>query len=141
MGRGVGRMRLYQRATGARRGVRKRIGRFAPTVAALGMFLVVSGCLDIDKPELALDIPESYKTAHATAESGKPALDWWRSFHSPELTSFMEQATTANFDIAVAIAPTVQADAQMRIAGAPLLPSLTGNANDTASKASLQIGG
>ena len=27
----------------------------------LGMLLTVAGCLVIDKPELALDIPESYK--------------------------------------------------------------------------------
>jgi outer membrane protein, multidrug efflux system len=51
----------------------------------------------------------------------------------------MEEALTANFDIAVAIAQISQADAQVRIAGAPLLPTIDLNASDTASKASQQV--
>jgi outer membrane protein, multidrug efflux system len=133
-------MRRYQRATGERSNAPKRLGRVVSTVAAFAAFLATSGCLDIDKPELALDIPEVYKTAHAKSEALKPALDWWRSFHSPELTSLIEQAATANFDIAVAIAQIVQADAQVRITGAGLLPTIDLNGSDTASKASQQIG-
>src|SRR6185312_9573413 len=40
----------------------------------------------------------------------------------------MEQAQIFNLDIAVAIAQIVQADAQVGVAGAPLLPSVTGTA-------------
>ena len=50
-----------------------------------------------------------------------PSLDWWRGFRSRELTSLIQQAESGNFDIAVAIAQIEQADAQARIAGAPLL--------------------
>src|SRR5712692_5050077 len=137
----MGRMLLYQSAT--RRCVRKKRGGagFARIAAAFGLLMAASGCLEIDKPELALDIPESYRAAHGAPEAATPALDWWRSFKSRELTSLVEQATTANFDIAVAIAQIVQADAQVRIAGAPLLPTLDYNASDTASKASRQLSG
>jgi hypothetical protein len=41
-----------------------------------------------------------------------------------ELTQLMEEAQTVNLDIAAATARFIQADAQARIAGAPLLPSL-----------------
>src|SRR5262252_4180611 len=134
-------MRQHQRAA-SRRGARNgAMTRLARTAGALGLMMVASGCLEIDKPELALDIPDSYKTAHGPAEAATPALDWWRSFRSRELTSLMEQGITANFDIAIAIAQIVQADAQVRIAGAPLLPTIDYNANDTASKASEQVGG
>src|SRR6266851_1815207 len=135
----MGRMLLYQSAT--RRCVRKKRGGagFARSAGAFGLLMAVSGCLEIDKPELALDIPESYRAAHGAPEAATPALDWWRSFKSRELTSLVEQATTANFDIAVAIAQIVQADAQVRIAGAPLLPTIDLNASDTASKASEQL--
>jgi NodT family efflux transporter outer membrane factor (OMF) lipoprotein len=51
----------------------------------------------------------------------------------------MEQATTANLDIAVAIAQIVQADAQVRIAGAPLLPTVDYGGSGNASQASLQV--
>ncbi len=132
-------MRRYQRAARGRGMSRPRMCRIARTAGGLALLLAASGCLDIDKPELALDIPESYQSAHSKSEAAKPALDWWRSFQSPELTSLVEQAATANFDIAVAIAQIVQADAQMRIAGAPLLPTLGLDGSDTASKASQQL--
>ena len=38
----------------------------------------------------------------------------------------MEAAQIYNLDIAVAIAQIVQADAQVGVSGAPLLPSVTG---------------
>jgi NodT family efflux transporter outer membrane factor (OMF) lipoprotein len=108
----------------------------AKACAIVGMLLTVAGCLDVDKPELALDIPESYRYGRGASEAATPALDWWRSFRSPELTSLMEEATTANFDIAVAIAQIVQADANVRINGAPLLPTLDLNGSATADKVS-----
>jgi NodT family efflux transporter outer membrane factor (OMF) lipoprotein len=87
--------------------------------------------LDADKPDLAIDLPQSYKETHGAAEAAVPPLDWWRSFRSAELTSLIEQATAANLDIAVAIAQIMQADAQVRVAGAPLLPTVGANASDT----------
>src|SRR5712672_498848 len=115
------------------------IVRLARTAGAFGLLLAASGCLEINKPELAIGIPDSYRAAHSPPEAATPALDWWRSFRSRELTSLMEEALTANFDIAVAIAQITQADAQVRIAGAPLLPTIDLNASDTASKASRQL--
>jgi len=133
-------MRWYRPASRERGTSRRRIGRLARSAGAFGLLLAASGCLEIDKPELALDIPESSRAARGAPDAATPALDWWRSFRSPELTSLVEQAITANFDIAVAIAQIVQADAQVRIAGAPLLPALNALASDTASKASEQLG-
>ncbi len=53
-----------------------------------------------------------------------PSADWWRGFGSPRLDELIDQAQKANDDIAAAVARVRQADAQARIAGAPLLPSL-----------------
>ena len=58
----------------------------------------------------------------AVAEAALPTLDWWRGFRSKELTEVIEEARAANLDIAAAVARIVQADAQARITGAPLLP-------------------
>src|SRR5208337_345345 len=85
-------------------------------------------------------IPGAYRAPHGPAEAATPTLDWWRSFRSRELTGLMEESLTANLDIAVAIAQITQADAQVRIAGAPLLPTLDYGATDTASKVSQQTG-
>jgi NodT family efflux transporter outer membrane factor (OMF) lipoprotein len=132
-------MLSYQRAPRGRGKLRRRTARLTRVVGVVALLIATSGCLEIDKPELALDIPESYRASHVAPEAATPALDWWRGFRSRELTSLIEQATTANFDIAVAIAQIVQADAQVRIAGAPLLPTFDYNASDTAAKAS-QLG-
>ncbi len=130
------RYRLGDRVGGVRPPLILRIARAAGTC---GLVLAVAGCLETDRPDLSLDVPEHYRQTHGAPEAAVPPLDWWRRFRSAELTSLMEQATTANLDIAVAIAQIVQADAQVRIAGAPLLPTLDYNASDTANKASQQI--
>jgi outer membrane protein, multidrug efflux system len=80
----------------------RRVGR-----AAVGFALIasLSGCLlDADKPDIAIDVPQSYKETKGPPEAALPALDWWRGFRSGELTSLMEAAQAANLDIAVAIA-------------------------------------
>ncbi len=54
------------------------------------LILPLGGCLLTgDLPEPALDIPAGYDGASrspAAAQAALPKLDWWRSFHSPELT-------------------------------------------------------
>src|SRR5207249_7338900 len=57
-----------------------------------------------------------------------------------ELTKLIEQSQSNNFDIAAAIARIVQADAQSKIAGAPLLPAVNFNSSATKSRSS-QAGG
>jgi outer membrane protein, multidrug efflux system len=102
----------------------------------------LSGCLlDADKPDIAIDVPQGYlNTAKGDPDAALPALDWWQGFRSAELTSLMQEAQAANLDIAVAIAQILQADAQVRIAGAPLLPLINFNGSDTGSKVSQQLG-
>jgi NodT family efflux transporter outer membrane factor (OMF) lipoprotein len=90
----------------------------------------LSGCfLGTERPDPNLEIPATYREAGRGApDAAVPALDWWRGFNSKELTGLMKDAQIANLDIAVAIAQIVQADAQVGISGAPLLPMLTGTA-------------
>src|SRR5260370_11199665 len=134
-----GRMRTYQSATYPHARRKGMIASLARIGGAFGLMLVASGCLETGRPGLAVDIPDVYRASHGPPEAATPALDWWRSFRSPELTSLMEEALAAHFDIAVAIAQITQADAQVRIAGAPLLPTIDLNASDTASKRSEQL--
>jgi NodT family efflux transporter outer membrane factor (OMF) lipoprotein len=113
---------------------RARTGR---VVGAFCLVQALAGCfVDTEKPELKLEVPDRYRLAQGAAEAAPPALDWWRGFRSAELTSFVEEAQTANFDIAVAVANILQADAQVRTAGAALLPDVSGGASITRSRAS-----
>jgi len=112
--------------------------RLARSLAVLGLVASSAGCiLTKDLPDPALDIPEGYKAARLSrAADATPTLDWWRGFRSRELTGLMEEAQTVNLDIAAATARFRQADAQARITGAALLPSLNGNGQETYSRTS-----
>src|SRR5689334_20396937 len=115
-----------------------RSRRMAGWLAALCLALGSSGCLlTSDLPDPALDVPQGYKSAgKKDALDAPPPLDWWRGFRSGELTTLMEEAQTVNLDIAAATARFIQADAQARVAGAPLLPSLSGTGQETYSRTS-----
>lgn len=112
--------------------------RLVRSLAVLGLFASSAGCiLTKDLPDPALEVPDGYKAARlATAKDAPPTLDWWRGFRSRELTGLMEEAQTVNLDIAAATARFKQADAQARIAGAALLPSLNGTGQESYSRTS-----
>ena len=82
--------------------------------------------------------PAGWKNAApAAARAQWPSTDWWRQFGSTRLDELMRQAAQGNFDLAIAVAKVRQADAQVAIMGAPLLPSLTGSAGTSRSRASM----
>ena len=113
------------------------LDRVARWLAALCIAGSSAGCiLTKDLPDPALDIPQGYKAARLTDLDAPPTLDWWRGFRSSELTSLMQEAQKVNLDIAAAVARIIQADAQARIAGAALLPSISGTGQETYSRTS-----
>ncbi|MDR3531953.1 MAG: efflux transporter outer membrane subunit [Rhodopila sp.] len=77
----------------------------------------------------ALDVPDAYRATPMTEAAAWPPMDWWHGFRSEELDKLIAAARAGNFDIAAAIARVRQADAQVRIAGAPLLPDISGSGN------------
>lgn len=103
--------------------------------------LALSGCISTERPDLAVDIPPAYRTAHGVSPAGRPALDWWRGFRSAELAKLVEEAESANFDIAAAVARITQADAQSKIVGAALLPAINLNSTAARSRSSQANGG
>ena len=66
-----------------------------------------------------------------------PAPDWWHDFGSARLNDLIAQAQQSNDDLAGAIARVQEADAQLRIAGAPLLPSVDLGATATRERTSV----
>jgi len=98
------------------------------------------------KPEIALSpawnaLPTQVLAAQGaggpSAASAWPAADWWRGFGSARLDELIEQARESNDDLAGAIARVREADAQLRIAGAPLLPAVDLGATATRERASV----
>jgi NodT family efflux transporter outer membrane factor (OMF) lipoprotein len=113
-------------------------------ISTLALMLPLGGCLLTgERPDPALDIPPNYTGSSAkpaAAEAALPPLDWWTRFHSRELTALVEEARSANLDIAAAVARIVQADAQARITGAALLPAIQLNGDATRSQSSKTTG-
>jgi len=98
--------------------------RAARAWRAFALAPLLSGCmLTVDAPTVpVVDTPPKYREAGRGPRAARPAQDWWRGFRSGELTMLVERAYLANLDIAASVARIEQADAQTRIAGAPLLP-------------------
>ena len=95
--------------------------------------------LTVDAPTVpVVDTPPKYREAGPGSRAARPAQDWWRGFRSGELTMLVERAYLANLDIAASVARIEQADAQTRIAGAPLLPLI--DFDGTASRAGTGTG-
>jgi multidrug efflux system outer membrane protein len=135
-------------AVGGPRAVIPRMGRAGRWLAALCVVATSAGCiLTSDLPDPALDVPQGYRDGRLTDPDAPPALDWWRGFGSPELTVLMEEAQKVNLDIAAATARFIQADAQARVAGAALLPTVSTGGQEAYSRTSgssasgLSIGG
>jgi NodT family efflux transporter outer membrane factor (OMF) lipoprotein len=70
-----------------------------------------------------------------------PDSDWWHGFGSARLDDLITEAEHSNDDLAAAMARVQEADAQLRIAGAPLLPSVDLGATATRERASVPGGG
>jgi len=70
-------------------------------------------------------LPAAWTTASADPEAAAPQPDWWRSFGSEQLNDYIARAQAGSDDIAAAVARVREADAQARIAGAALLPTLS----------------
>ncbi len=110
--------------------------------AALLIATALAGCnLGPFYQRPPLDIPPAFQATADTAEAAWPPQEWWRNFHSPELDALIASARAYNNDLGAAVARVVQADAQVRISGAPLLPALDATASDSYRRTGLQGSG
>ncbi len=97
---------------------------------ALLAAVALAGCsLGPDYERPALDLPPAFRATGETAAAAWPEPEWWQGFGSAELNALVSAARARNQDLAAAAARVVQADAQARITGSALVPSLSGTAD------------
>jgi outer membrane protein, multidrug efflux system len=89
----------------------------------------------------AVATPVAWQNVPAGVGADWPAADWWQGFGSAQLNEYIARAQSSNDDIAAAIARIREADAQARIAGAALLPTLDGSASASRQRQQLVSGG
>lgn len=108
-----------------------------PTRSALPCLLlaaILGGCTSLPSTsgQNAPATPAAWRTdAGAALSPSGVDQQWWQSFGSAELNAVIVAARHQSLDVAAASARVRQAEAQARIAGAPLLPelALTAGAN------------
>lgn len=92
--------------------------------SAVAVVLALAGCA-VTSPRLepGVAVPAAWNEAQAVPGATVPS-DWWQSFQSRELAGLVEAALAGNPDLAAAAERVRQAEAQVRIAGASLFPTL-----------------
>ncbi len=97
--------------------------RAVPFVSATVCAALLAGCALGPRPQApVVTTPQAW---NAPADAARwPTADWWRGFGSVELDRLIVTAQANNDDLAAATARVREADAQARIAGAALLPTL-----------------
>ncbi|WP_439596517.1 efflux transporter outer membrane subunit [Falsiroseomonas sp.] len=99
--------------------------------ATLGLGAAASGCAArIDPASSGLRLPGFFRAANAEPVPDAmrwPDASWWRGFGAPQLDQLMQAAMAGNLDLAAAAARLRQADAEVRISGAALLPTVDGD--------------
>src|SRR5260370_17220000 len=76
--------------------------------------------------------PEHARTEQATASLGDEK--WWEVFQDPKLQSLIRRALKNNYDVRIAAARVLQAQAQLGITRADQLPSFSGGGNVTSQQ-------
>jgi NodT family efflux transporter outer membrane factor (OMF) lipoprotein len=95
---------------------------------------LLAGCAlapDFELPDIGL--PAWWGNAPARTEEPETlarSSPWWKSFGLAELDRLAETALANNHDLKAALARIRQAEAQLAIAGAPLLPTVGASAQD-----------
>jgi outer membrane protein, multidrug efflux system len=106
------------------------------------ILLVLFGCTvgpDYKRP--AVDAPGGYRraTTDTNAPSGTNSfaeLGWWEVFQDPELSGYVAEALTNSWDVKIAAARVMQAEAAARITRSQFLPTVNGGGDLYTTRAS-----
>lgn len=115
----------------------------APTrsrILPIACLIALAGCA----PMPAIDKPVAVKTMDQLASTktfAEPAAtwpknEWWKAYGDAQLDALIEEALRDSPNLAVAEARLRQAGAMTQVAGAPLMPEVSGNASFSQAKQS-----
>ncbi len=121
-----------------------RISSAAPRAFLLSLSLLaaLAGCAvgpDYKRP--AVDQPDTYRRAESdtNAPSGPSSfadLGWWDVFKDPQLSAYLAEALTNSWDIKIAAARVLQAEAAARITRSQFFPTVNAGGDLVTSRLS-----
>lgn len=92
-------------------------------LSLLAFSTLLSACsINSPLPQAQVTPPANWN--QPAAELDWPSEEWWRNYQSDQLQALIERARADNLDLATAASRLLQADAQLRQAGAALLPQV-----------------
>ena len=123
-------------------GLRTSSAAFMASILLLVLVAVLAGCAvgpNYQRP--AAEAPAAYRTA--ASDTNAPAgtnsladLGWWQVFQDPQLTAYVGEALTNNWDIQIAAARVLQAEAALRIARSQFFPTINAGGDLVTSRTS-----
>jgi NodT family efflux transporter outer membrane factor (OMF) lipoprotein len=110
--------------------------------AALMLIVALGGCAvgpNYKRP--AVDVPGDYRTAASDTNSlsGSQSfadLGWWDTFKDPQLNAYIAEALKGSWDIKIAAARVLQAEANLGIVRSQFVPSISAGADLVTSRTS-----
>jgi len=116
-----------------------------PALAAVALVLALAGCAvgpNYQRPPV--ETPAAYRTAasgpaNPTGPAGTPSfadLGWWQVFGDPQLNAYLHEALTNNWDVRIAAARVLQAEASVKIARSQYFPSVQAGGDLSTTRAS-----
>lgn len=129
-------MRVRVSSPPRRLGKPRRAVQLGRVVIASIISALLGSCalLIAEPPPSGIAPPATYR-ALPDKNGFTPAPDWWRAFQAPELDDLVERALAKNYQIGAALARIEQAEAQLHVSQALLLP--TGSASFSRSNSRL----
>ena len=121
-----------------------RISSAAPLASVLFPVLVaaLAGCaVGPNYKQPSVDTPTTYRTAESdtNAPSGANSfaeLGWWSAYDDPQLKAYITEALTNSWDIKIAAARVMQAEAAARITRSQFFPTVNAGGDIQAARAS-----
>src|SRR5262249_55531727 len=110
-------------------------------VLALGALLLASCAVGPDYKRPTVDSPGAFRRAASDTNtfSGTNSFGdfyWWDTFQDPQLTAYVAEALTNSWDIKIAAARVLQAEATLRITRSQFFPTINGGGDIVGSRAS-----
>ena len=115
--------------------MRDHMGNRKVQTGAVGAAVVVAICVFVscavgpDYKRPTVDAPSAFRTA--ASDTNRPVdeasfgdIGWWSVFNEPQLQSLIEEALTNSWDIQIAAARVLQAEASLRITRSQFFPTI-----------------